>query len=64
MVDGSKITVDDDYIRESILNPNAKKAKGYGAVVMPNQNLDEKQLAYIMEFIKSPNEDPNKKSEN
>ncbi|MCH2206581.1 MAG: cytochrome c oxidase subunit II [Lentisphaerales bacterium] len=63
MVDGTKITVDDDYIRESILNPNAKKAKGFGAVPMPAQKLDEKQLAYLMEFIKSPEQDPNKKSE-
>lgn len=64
MVDGSTVDVDDDYIRESILNPNAKKAEGFGAAVMPIQKLNEKQLSYLMQFIKSPDKDPNTKPEN
>ena len=44
MVDGTKITVDDDYIRESILNPNAKKAKALVLFLCQHKNLTKSNL--------------------
>ncbi|MCB8945412.1 MAG: cytochrome c oxidase subunit II [Ardenticatenaceae bacterium] len=41
MDDGTTITVDEAYLRESILNPNAHIVAGYNANVMP-QNFDER----------------------
>ena len=35
LADGSKVTADDAYLRESILQPNAKIVAGYPASVMP-----------------------------
>src|SRR5690606_3075837 len=36
LADGSSVTVDDDYIRESIFEPNAKIVSGYQGVGMPS----------------------------
>lgn len=60
MSDGTKIVVDEEYIRESILQPNAKKAKGYENGVMPPQPLSDLQIKQIIEFMKSPNQKPEK----
>ena len=56
--DGSKVTADEEYIRESIVNPNAKIVKGYPAGVMAPQSLKPKQINAIIEFMKSPNKKP------
>ncbi len=55
MADGQKVAVDENYIRESILNPNAKVVKGYPAGVMPayQGQLSEDQVNALVEFIKS-----------
>lgn len=55
MDDGAKIAVDENYIRESILNPNAKVVKGFPKGVMPTfqGQLSEDQLNALIEFIKS-----------
>jgi heme/copper-type cytochrome/quinol oxidase subunit 2 len=58
MSDGSKITVDKDYIKESIVVPNAKKAKKFAAAAMPEQNLTSEQLEAVIKFIESPNNKP------
>jgi cytochrome c oxidase subunit 2 len=52
LADGSTVTADDNYLRESILNPNAKVAEGYPAI-MPGSygGLDERQLAALIAFI-------------
>jgi cytochrome c oxidase subunit 2 len=49
------ISADDNYLRESILNPNAKIVKGYSAGVMPSYQgqLTEAQLTMLIEFIKT-----------
>lgn len=49
------LSVDDNYLRESILNPNAKIVKGYSAGVMPSYQgqLTEAQLTMLIEFIKT-----------
>lgn len=51
---GQKITVDANYIRESILNPQAKIVKGYGPVMPPFQGqLSDEQIDAIIEYIKT-----------
>lgn len=52
--DGSKVIVDDAYIRESILEPNAKVVAGYQPMHPPmSWELDEQKIAAIIAFIKS-----------
>ena len=51
---GLKVTVDENYVRESILEPNAKIVKGFPKGVMPTfqGQITEEQLNAIIEFIK------------
>lgn len=52
--DGSSATVDDNYIRESILTPNAKIVKGFAGVMPPFQGaLSEQEIAGLIAFIKA-----------
>lgn len=53
--DGSTRVADDSYIRESILNPNARVTQGYKADVMPTYQgqLSEEQLLQLVVYIKS-----------
>lgn len=51
--DGSSATADENYIRESILNPNAKVIEGYPAAMPSYQGqIQEEGLNAIIEFIK------------
>lgn len=52
--DGSKVVVDENYLRESILEPNKKIVKGFAAGVMPTMQgqLNESELSAIVEYIK------------
>jgi cytochrome c oxidase subunit 2 len=52
---GEVITVDDDYIRESVLTPRAKVVAGFENVNMPSYQgqLDDKQITALIEFIKA-----------
>jgi cytochrome c oxidase subunit 2 len=52
--DGTTVTADDDYLRESILNPQAKVVKGF-APVMPTfkGQLNEEQILQLLAYIKS-----------
>lgn len=52
--DGTKVVVDENYLRESILNPNARVVKGFPAGVMPSfqGQLNEDQVNAIIEYIK------------
>ncbi len=52
--DGSSVTVDDDYIRESILTPTAKIVKGF-VPVMPTfkGQVTEEQVMQLIAYIKS-----------
>ncbi|RMG89693.1 MAG: cytochrome c oxidase subunit II [Chloroflexi bacterium] len=50
MDDGSTIVVDETYLRESILNPNAKIVSGFNANIMPpnyEQRFAEKQAEIL-----------------
>lgn len=50
--DGSSVTVDDDYIRESILQPGAKVVEGYPNGMPPSYGaLDERQISALIAFI-------------
>jgi cytochrome c oxidase subunit 2 len=49
------VTVDENYVRESIMNPNAKIVKGFPSGVMPTfaGQLSEQEIMGAIEFIKS-----------
>ena len=51
---GQKIVADENYIRESILNPKAKIVAGYQPVMPTFQGLvGEEQLLQLVTYIKS-----------
>lgn len=54
--DGKQVTVDENYIRESLMYPQAKMVKGYPAV-MPTYKglLDETEINAITAYIKTLN---------
>ncbi len=53
--DGSSVLGDENYIRESILNPQAKIHKGYAGVLMPSYQgqLNEDEVSALIEYIKT-----------
>ena len=52
--DGSSIKADENYIRESILNPGAKIVQGYPNQMTPFAGLlSEEELSGLIEYIKS-----------
>jgi cytochrome c oxidase subunit 2 len=54
LADGSTVMADDAYIRESILNPNAKIVARYQALMPAFQGqLTEEQLLSLMSYVKS-----------
>jgi len=58
LADGSKVTADENYLRESILTPNAKMVAGspaYPAGLMPTfqGQLSEQELSGLIEYLKS-----------
>ena len=52
---GTDVTVDENYVRESILDPNAKVVLGFPRGVMPTfaGQLNEQELTGVIELIKS-----------
>jgi cytochrome c oxidase subunit 2 len=56
---GDKVKVTDEYIRESILNPQAKIVRGYKGIMPTFQGLvTEDQIIQIIEYIKSTTRKP------
>jgi cytochrome c oxidase subunit II len=54
MVDGSTVLADENYVRESILNPMAKQTQGFQPVMPSYQGLlKEKEVDALIEYIKS-----------
>src|SRR5579872_3948769 len=53
--DGKTVLADDAYIRESILNPNAKIVAGFSKDVMPTfqGQVTEENLLQLIEYVKS-----------
>jgi cytochrome c oxidase subunit 2 len=51
--DGRTVTVDDNYVRESILDPGAKVVRGFKPVMPTFQGLiTEEQLAALLAYVK------------
>jgi cytochrome c oxidase subunit 2 len=54
LADGSHVKFDEEYIRESILNPSAKIVKGYQPIMPTFQGLaTEENVLQLIEYIKS-----------
>jgi cytochrome c oxidase subunit 2 len=54
LADGSAVVADENYIRESILEPNAKVAEGFQPVMPTYQgSLNDEQIEAIIEYIKT-----------
>lgn len=53
LADGSTVTVDDAYIRESILNPPAKVVEGFNPVMPSFSVLSEDDIQAIIAYIQS-----------
>ncbi|NJM06851.1 cytochrome c oxidase subunit II [Candidatus Gracilibacteria bacterium] len=54
LADGSTVLADENYVRESILNPNAKIAAGYQPIMPSYQGqLSEDQILQLVAYIKS-----------
>ncbi len=54
MNDGSVVKVDENYVRESMMNPQAKVVKGFEPVMPTFQGLlKENEIHGLVEFIKS-----------
>ncbi len=54
MADGSKVSVDENYLRESIVDPAAKVRQGY-APIMPKLSISDDEITAIIAYIKSLN---------
>jgi cytochrome c oxidase subunit 2 len=54
MADGSMVKIDENYVRESILNPQAKVVEGFQPVMPTYQNvLKDRQIDALVAYIKS-----------
>jgi cytochrome c oxidase subunit 2 len=53
LADGSTVTADDAYIKESILDPQAKLVAGFESVVMPTYDFTDEQIADIIAYLKT-----------
>ncbi len=51
--DGSEVKADENYIRESILNPNAKKRGGYGNMPSYQGQIKDVEIDAMIALIKS-----------
>lgn len=58
LADGTTITVDEEYLRESIIDPQAKIVKGYEDVTMPptGDGMSNEEIQAIIDFIRSMSE--------
>ena len=54
LADGSTVTVDENYVRESILNPGAKIVAGHDNVMTPYEGiLSDEDITNIIEYLKT-----------
>jgi cytochrome c oxidase subunit 2 len=57
--DGSTVTVDESYVRDSILHPSAKVTAGFQPIMPAFQGLvTEEQLLGLIEYVKSLSTQP------
>jgi cytochrome c oxidase subunit 2 len=50
---GATVLVDENYLRESIVNPQATVVKGFQPVMPSFANLKEREIGWLIAFIKS-----------
>lgn len=53
MTDGTTLTVDEEYLRESIVDPNAKIVEGYDPVMAPYSFLSDDEVQSLIEYMKT-----------
>jgi cytochrome c oxidase subunit 2 len=53
MADGSTLTIDENYIKESIQKPQAKVVQGFQPVMPPYPNLTDKHIDAIIAYMKT-----------
>lgn len=56
LADGTTVTADDAYLKESIVSPNAKMVKGFAQGIMPanfGEKLKPEQVDAIVEYLKT-----------
>lgn len=53
MQDGTTLTVDEEYLVESIVSPNAKVVEGYQPVMAPFSYLSSAEVESLIEYIKT-----------
>ncbi|MGZ3797458.1 MAG: c-type cytochrome, partial [Pseudobdellovibrionaceae bacterium] len=59
LTDGRQVVVDENYLRRSILNPQADIVKGYQAIMPSFQGqLTEQELAALISYIKTKKREP------
>lgn len=56
LADGSMVTADEEYLRESIVNPSAKIVEGFPPSMVPYDYLSDSEINSLIEFIKSLSE--------
>jgi cytochrome c oxidase subunit 2 len=53
LASGGSVTADENYLRESIVNPQAKIVKGFQPVMPSFANMREREIGWVIDFIKS-----------
>ena len=53
MESGETITVDENYVKESILKPQAKISKGFTTTQMPPYTLNDAQIDALIAYMKT-----------
>ena len=53
LADGTTVTADDEYYKESILDPQAKIAAGFETVLMPQFQFTDEEIADIIAYLKT-----------
>lgn len=53
LTDGTSVTVDEEYLRESIVEPNAKIVEGYDPVMAPYSFLSDDEVQSLIEYMKT-----------
>lgn len=53
LADGSTVTADEEYITESIQDPNAKVVEGFSEGIMPQFDLSDEEIQQIIAFIQT-----------
>ncbi|MEX1063344.1 MAG: cytochrome c oxidase subunit II [Balneolaceae bacterium] len=51
--DGTTVTADENYIRQSLLEPMSQVADGYPAIMPPYTSLSDREIDSIIEYLKT-----------